>query len=63
MLNQEIQMNQMDRGSLVRLALLVICACQFYDLMDAIDETSDQELLDIINHRYVCDICNAKGEL
>jgi len=60
MLLKEIE--QMDRESLERLALMRVCACQYYDLADTISEMSDLELLDIINHRYVCDMCHMKDE-
>ena len=63
MVFQEDQSQQMDRDSLERLASMRVCACLYYDLADAISETSDQELIDIINHRYICDMCGMRGEL
>ena len=31
-----------------------ICACLAYELADSLDITTDQELIDIINHNYEC---------
>lgn len=58
MLPNKVLVDQLDREDLERLALLCICACMYYDLADSIDSTSDQELINIINHEYLCDVCN-----
>ena len=49
------------RVVLEKIALQMVCACQYYDLADCIDESSDQELVDIINHNYDCPMCGLKG--
>ena len=46
-----------DRESLEARALEEVCACQYYDLADTIDETPDGDLLSIINHKVRCNIC------
>ena len=51
----------LDRGQLEKLALQEVCACQYYDLADCLDATSDQELVDIINHNYDCAMCGRKS--
>lgn len=58
---QEVQLYQLDRHELERLALMRVCACQYYDLADCLAETTDRELLDIINHDYRCTMCGLKG--
>lgn len=50
-----------DRELLEKHALEAVCSCQYYDLADCIDSASDQELLDIINDNYDCDICGRKA--
>jgi hypothetical protein len=44
-----------DREVLEQMAAKAICAYQYYDLMDCLDSTSDEELLAIIEGRYPCD--------
>jgi len=51
----------LDRGQLEKLALREVCACQYYDLADCLDATSDQELIDIITHNYDCEMCGRKS--
>ena len=58
MLHNKVLVGELDRECLEQLALIRVCACMYYDLADSIDSTSDQELLDFINHEYFCDICN-----
>lgn len=58
MLPNKVLINELDRECLEHLALMRVCACLYYNLANSIDSTSDQELLDIINHEYSCDICN-----
>ena len=48
---------RLRRVVLEKVALKTICACQYYDLADCIDEASDQELIDIINCNYDCPMC------
>ena len=33
-----------------------VCACLAYELADNLDITTNQELIDIINHNYDCDM-------
>lgn len=49
------------RVVLEKIALQMVCACQYYDLADCIDETSDQELINIINQNYDCPMCGLKA--
>jgi hypothetical protein len=44
-----------DREVLEQMAAKAVCAYQYYDLMDCLDSTSDEELLAIIEGRYPCD--------
>lgn len=39
----------MDRETLEKIALFTISAQNYYDLADTINETSDDELMDLIN--------------
>jgi len=50
-----------QRVTLEKAALYAVCACQYYDLADCMDATSDQELVEIINHNYDCPMCGLKG--
>ena len=34
-----------------------VCACLAYEIGDNLDITTDQELIDIINHNYECEMC------
>ena len=52
---------RLRRVILERAALQIVCACLYYDLADCIDSTSDQELIDIINRNYDCELCGLKG--
>jgi len=47
----------LDRELFEAIALQRVCACQYYDLADCIGETSDQELIYIINQNYDCPMC------
>ena len=53
---------RLRRVILERVALQIVCACLYYDLADCIDEASDQELIDIINRNYDCELCGLKKE-
>jgi len=46
-----------DREDLEDKALREACACRYYDLLDTVEETSDEDLLAIINHTVPCEIC------
>jgi redox-regulated HSP33 family molecular chaperone len=45
------------RETLEKQAIDEVCECQYYDLADTIDETSDEDLLALINHLIPCEIC------
>lgn len=45
----------MNRQELEQVAQQVICACQHYELADNMDNTTDDELLTIINNHGTCD--------
>jgi hypothetical protein len=46
-----------DREVFEQIALERICACQYYDLADCIEETTDDELSSIIEGTFRCDMC------
>jgi hypothetical protein len=46
-----------DRETLEEAALLAVCACCYYDLADCLEETTNSELLDIIEGRSRCHNC------
>lgn len=46
-----------DRELLESQALVEVCACRYYDLADTVKETSDGDLLSIVNHTNKCEIC------
>jgi len=48
-----------DREVLEHLALEQVCACLYYDLADCIDESSDEELIAIVDGTSRCDVCGA----
>ena len=62
-MNLSTVMREVRRRRVVieKVALQTICACQYYDLADCIDETSDQELVDIISRNYDCPMCGLKA--
>jgi hypothetical protein len=43
-----------DREALEREALMAVCSCEYYDLADAIDGVSNEDLQDIIEGRHQC---------
>ena len=47
----------LDRELLEAKASEEVCACLTYELADNLDVTTDQELIDIINHNYDCEMC------
>ncbi len=47
----------LDRELLESVALQEVCSCQYYDLADYLDSTSDQELINIMTHTYDCEMC------
>ena len=48
----------LDRELLEAKATEEVCACLAYELADNLDITTDQELIDIINHNYDCEMCS-----
>ena len=46
-----------DRELLEKEALAEVCACWYYDLADALQETPDEDLRDIIQHKRLCTTC------
>ena len=54
---QLLNVLNLSREDLERLALRKVCACLYYDLADTIGETSDEELIKVIRGEYECDIC------
>jgi len=54
---------RLRRVVLERKALQMVCACMYYDLADCIDEASEQELINIINRNYDCEICGLKRSI
>jgi len=46
-----------DRELLETTALEEVCACQYYDLADTLQETPDEDLQGIVNHTIKCEIC------
>lgn len=50
----------LEREELEKLALEKVCACDYYDLCDNMESTSDEELQQIIdNADKGCDTCKA----
>ncbi len=47
-----------DREILEEAALQAICACRYYDLADCLNETSNGELLSIIQGQTRCRNCH-----
>lgn len=47
----------LDREELEATAIKEVCACRYYDLQDTISESSDSDLLNVINHTTKCEIC------
>ena len=48
----------LSREELVHLALMAVCSCDYYDLVDYIDITSDDDLWQIIENRDIrCENC------
>lgn len=54
---QSVDTATMSRENLEQLALMRVCACLYYDLADAMPETSDEDLVKVIKHEYECDTC------
>lgn len=46
----------LDRETLEAMAIEAVCACDYYDLMDCIDATSDKDLQAIIDDSS-CAVC------
>ena len=48
----------LDREDLEKLSLLAVCSCNYYDLADNIEITSDEELWQIIDNQDIeCENC------
>jgi hypothetical protein len=47
----------LGRRLLELIALREVCACKYYDLNDCLQETSEEELIEIIQNRHYCPIC------
>ena len=47
----------LTREELEKAAMQAVCACQHYDLADNLENTSDEELQDIIDGNYDCEMC------
>ena len=58
----DINRYPVDRELLEVAALQAVCACQYYDLADYLEITSDVELIDIIDHNYTCELCGQKPQ-
>lgn len=56
-----ISRRSLVREALGKAALRAVCACQYYDLADSLQETSIRELVNIINGNYDCPMCGQKG--
>ncbi len=46
-----------DRSALEAAALEAICPCQYYELADNLEITTDSELLEIIEGKQPCENC------
>ena len=47
----------MERELPEKEAMAEVCACWYYDLADTLYETSDDDLLAIVNHTHTCITC------
>jgi len=50
----------MKREDLEKSAMEAVCACQHYDLADNIENMTDEELQDIIDGNYDCEMCGLR---
>jgi len=55
-LDSDIHIVRVSREQLEILAIEAVCACWYYDLLDALEETTDNELVRIIE-RETCNFC------
>ncbi len=46
-----------DREALEYAALQAVCACDYYDLADTIQQTPDEDLMAIVTNAVPCAIC------
>lgn len=46
-----------NRELLEKEALAEVCACWYYDLVDTLYETPDEDLRAIIRHKRLCGTC------
>lgn len=55
------EVGTLTREELERVALMAVCTCDYYDLIDNIDITTDEELWQIIDDRDVeCKHCKER---
>ena len=47
----------LDREELEKRAIEEVCSCRYYDLQDTLQESTDEDLLDVINHTTKCEVC------
>ena len=55
-----LKSNYVAREKLERAALMVICACYYYDLADTIESMTESELEEIVANKGIvdCDLCD-----
>ena len=55
-----LKSNYVAREKLERAALMVTCACYYYDLADTIESMTDAELEEIVANKGIvgCDLCD-----
>ncbi|HEY4963880.1 MAG TPA: hypothetical protein VIH90_04255 [Candidatus Saccharimonadales bacterium] len=51
----------LDRLLLENLALERVCSCGYWQLADNLQDTSDEILINIVEHKYICDMCGLEG--
>lgn len=44
----------LSREELERIALMAVCACDYYELVDNLDSTTEEELWRIVDNRDDC---------
>lgn len=48
----------LNREELERVALMAVCACDYYELVDNLDNTTEEELWQIVDNRDSgCESC------
>ena len=51
----------LDRLLLENLALERVCSCWYWELADNLKDTADEILIDIVEHKHVCNLCGQEG--